>query len=120
MKPLLPVRPALLAGLFSLSAAGAALAQSPSPSATTIPASKPATETATPSPGAPVNTSTPSVEKGGGTARKELLEKYDKNHDGVIDADERAAMDKDRAARKAERLQNSTTASGPPCVRTVA
>ena len=37
--------------------------------------------------------------------RKEILDKYDKNHDGVLDADERAAYDKDRAARKAERLQ---------------
>ena len=37
--------------------------------------------------------------------RKEVLDKYDKNHDGKLDADERAAMKSDRATRKAERLQ---------------
>ena len=101
MKPLSTFRPALFAVLLPLAALGTASAQTASPSATTIPASKPATETATPSPGAAVNTSTPAPK----TVPKAILDKYDKNHDGVLDADEQAAMEKDRAARKAERLQ---------------
>lgn len=103
MKPFSSLRPALLAALLPLAALGTASAQTASPTATAIPASKPATETATPSPGAAVNTSTPEPKVA--PMRKELLEKYDKNHDGVIDADERAAFAKDRESRKAERLQ---------------
>ena len=102
MKLLPSFRPTLLALVLPVVALGTASAQTAAPSATTIPASKPATETATPSPGAAVNTSTPAEAK---PVSKELLEKYDKNHDGVLDADERAAMKKDQPARKAERLR---------------
>ncbi len=103
MKPFHHFRSALFAGLLPFVTLAAATAQTAAPTASAIPASKPATETATPSPGAAVNTSTPAEKKT--TVRKDLLDKYDKNHDGVLDADERAAFDKDRDARKTERLQ---------------
>ena len=102
MKPRFPFRPVLLATLLPLASFGMAFAQSPTPAATTIPPSKPATETSTPSPGAAVNTSTP-AEKAT-PVRKEILDKYDTNHNGVLDPDELAVYEKDRAARKAERL----------------
>ena len=105
MKPFLTLRPALLAVLLPFAALGTAAAQTAAPSATTIPASKPATETATPSPGAGVNTTTPAPEVKTAKVPKAALDKYDKNHDGVLDADEQAAYEKDRAARKADRLQ---------------
>ncbi len=104
MNPRSTFRPALFAVLLPFAALGSVSAQTPTPSATTIPASKPATETSTPSPGAAVNTSTPAEKEVTGV-RKSVLEKYDTNHNGVLDADERAAFEKDRAARKAENLQ---------------
>ena len=104
MKPRSTFRPALFAVLLPFAALGSVAAQTAAPSATAIPASKPATETSTPSPGAAVNTSTP-AEKAAPSVPKAVLDKYDANHNGVLDADERTAFEKDRAARKAENLQ---------------
>ena len=104
MKSPLPLRSALLAAWLPLVAIGSATAQSPSPSPTTSPTAKPSADPVGLSPASPVNTTVPE-DKSGTTVRKEILDKYDKNHDGVLDADERAAFEKDRAARKVERLK---------------
>lgn len=108
MKPRSLFRPALFAVFLPFAALGSVTAQTAAPSATAIPASKPAAETTTPSPGAAVNTSTP-AEKPARGVPKAVLEKYDANHNGVLDTDERAALDKDRVARKADRLQKYDT-----------
>ncbi len=42
---------------------------------------------------------------GGGERRAELLQKYDTNKDGVLDANEKAAMKADFAAKRAARKQ---------------
>ncbi len=103
MKPSPHFRSALFVGLVFFAGLIRASGQTPAPTASVVPASKPATETASPSPGATVTASTPAETTT--TVRKDILDKYDKNHDGVLDADEQAAYEKDRAARKAERLR---------------
>ena len=102
MKTPPPFRSALFALVLPLAAFTAASAQTPTPAATAVPALKPAAETAAPSPTASVSAAP--TEKTT-TVRKEILDKYDTNHNGVLDPDELAAYEKDRAARKAERLR---------------
>lgn len=120
-----PFHPALLAALLPFASLASASAQTASPTATTIPASKPATETATPSPGAAVNTSTPAEkpvvskealeksDKNRDARKAERLQKYDKNHDGKLDKSERADMRADRAKDKKGSADKEKTSPTP-------
>lgn len=66
----------------------------------------------TPVPASPVQSGVTPVTKGASQAakkepsvRKAVLEKYDKNKNGILDPEERAEFERDAPARKAERLK---------------